>query len=153
MSTLLVQSCSKTKIEADSPVSALDLYSGYFFKIIKKSTRERGEKLELDLCILSAEHGIIDPDEPISPYDRQMDQIRAEELSSEVKKDLKRRIADKRYDRIVINAGKEYRRAIDGFDDDINVETYFIRGEGIGEKGQALKQFLQGEDSVIVEEN
>ena len=153
MSTLLVQSCSKSKIETDTPVSALDLYSGYFFKIIKKATRERGMNSELDLCILSAEHGVIDPDEPISSYDRRMDNNRAEEIGAEVKNDLKRRVVEKRYNRIVINAGKEYRRAIDGFDDNLNVETYVIRGEGIGEKGQTLKRFLRGEESVIVKSN
>lgn len=148
MSTLLVQSCSKSKIEADRPVSALELYSGYFFKIIKKSMRECGEYSNLDLCILSAEHGIIDPEEPISPYDRRMDTRRAKELGPVVRNELKCRITEKQYNRVVINAGKEYRRAINGFDENLNVETYLVQGDGIGSKGHALKQFLRGEEST-----
>ncbi|WP_254863115.1 DUF6884 domain-containing protein [Halovivax gelatinilyticus] len=149
MSTLLVQSCSKSKIEPDKPVSALELYSGYFFKIIKKSMGEGGGYSDCDLCILSAKHGIIDPEEPISPYDRRMDSHRAKELGPKVRNELKNRVTEKQYKRVVINAGKEYRRAIDGFDEGLDVETYLVQGDGIGLKGRSLKQFLQGEESGI----
>ncbi len=35
MSSLLVQGCSKSKNTPEEAVPALELYSGYFFKIIK----------------------------------------------------------------------------------------------------------------------
>lgn len=153
MSTLLVQSCSRSKKEVEEPISAIELYSGYFFKIIKKTRREQGKNPDLDLCILSAKHGLLDPSDRIQPYDQRMDVRRAKELGPKVRAELKRRITEEQYDRIVINAGKDYQLALSGFDTDIDVDTYLIDGDGIGVKGGALKQFLRGDESVIEKAN
>ena len=153
MSTLLVQSCSKSKNEADEPISAIELYSGYFFKIIKKSIREDTENADIDMCILSAKYGIVDPSEQIPAYDHRMDAERAREIGPEVRDELRRRITDNGYKNIVINVGKDYRRALSGFDNGLNVNTYMIEGDGIGMKGKALKQFLRGDQSALERAN
>ena len=149
MSTLLVQSCSKSKKQTSEPISALDLYSGYFFKIIKKSRREGAVNSDIDLCILSAKYGFVKPDEKIATYDRRMDVQRATELGPTMRQELREHISEIGYDRVVINAGREYRKAIDGFDSDLHVNTYHVCGDGLGLKGRSLKKFLRGDESGI----
>lgn len=143
MSSLLVQGCSKSKNEPGKPVPALDLYSGYFFKIIKKAKREGDFNEKIDLCILSAEHGIIDPTDEISWYDRRMDQNRAAELASDVKAELVER-ADG-YDRIIVNVGGSYNRALEGIESMLDVPVCFVEGDGIGYKGSTLKRVVHGD--------
>jgi len=149
MSTLLVQSCSKSKKQTDEPISAIDLYSGYFFKIIKKSIREETVNSDIDVCILSAKYGFVKSDEKITTYDRQMNSERAIELGPTIREDLKNYISQMGYNRIIINAGKEYRKAISGFGDDISADIYEITGDGLGLKGRSLKKFLRGDESGI----
>ena len=149
MSTLLVQSCSKSKKQTSEPIPALNLYSGYFFKIIKKSRREGTVNSDIDVCILSAKYGFVKSDDEIATYDRRMDAQRATELGPTMTKDLHEYISNIGYDRVVINAGKEYRKAIDGFDNELPVDTYCVCGDGLGLKGQSLKKFLRGDESGI----
>ncbi|WP_139171265.1 DUF6884 domain-containing protein [Natronorubrum texcoconense] len=153
MSTLLVQSCSKSKKQTPEPISALDLYSGYFFKIIKKSRREGTVNSDIDIGILSAKYGFVKANEKISAYDRKMDTQRATELGPTMRQQLHQYISNMGYERVVINAGKEYRKAIDGFDNDLSVNTYHVCGDGLGLKGQSLKQFLRGNESGIKRAN
>ncbi len=150
MSTLLVQSCSNSKIETSDPTYAIELYTGYFFKIIKKAMRNDTENADIDIRILSAKYGIIEPKESIRTYDQRMNETRADELQQSVHNDLRQLILENDYDKVVINAGKEYRKALNGFDDELDVDTYEITGNGIGFKGRSLKQFLQGDESGLV---
>ncbi|WP_254425893.1 peroxide stress protein YaaA [Haloprofundus sp. MHR1] len=149
MSLLLVQSCSNSKVEAPGRHPALELYSGYFYKIIKKSIREDEWRSDMELRILSAEHGLLQPDDQISYYDRRMDTKRAEELRPKVVAELRRLITDEEYDRIIVNMGREYRAAIEGFDRGLDVTTEFIKGDGIGYKGQVLKRVIRGDDTAL----
>jgi hypothetical protein len=142
MSSLLVQGCSKSKNEPGKPVPALDLYSGYFFKIIKKAKREGAFNEEIDFCILSAEYGLIDPEDKISWYDRRMDQNRAAELAPEVRSELVERADD--YDRVIVNVGGPYNRALEGVESVLEPPIYFVEGDGIGYKGSVLKRVIRG---------
>lgn len=144
MSVLLVQSCSKSKRDADEAVPPLELYSGYFFKIINKAIREGDFEKQIDLCILSAEHGIVPQNSRISWYDRRMTQARAEELAPDVKKELHDYL-DGAYDDVVINVGGVYRDALQEFVETADCNIYFIEGGGIGEKGHVLKKFIRGD--------
>ena len=105
------------------------------------------------MCILSAKYGIVDPSEQIPAYDHRMDAERAREIGPEVRDELRRRITDNGYKNIVINVGKDYRRALSGFDNGLDVNTYMIEGDGIGTKGKALKQFLRGDQSALERAN
>lgn len=62
MDTLLVQSCTKSKNRPKTASLVLDPYTGYFFKIIKNSMGNAGMNPNIDLCILSGEHELIDAD-------------------------------------------------------------------------------------------
>jgi len=144
MSPLLVQSCSKSKQEPDKPVQALDLYSGFFYNIIKKAKREGEIRSDIDICILSAEHGLIDSDTEIEWYDRRMDSKRAKELAPKVKAEFKRRVEEE-YELVIINAGEAYRKALTGVEDTVNADVHYIEGDGIGYKGHALKRIIRGD--------
>ncbi|MFD1635086.1 DUF6884 domain-containing protein [Haloplanus ruber] len=148
MSMLLVQGCSKSKNQPEEAMSALNLYTGYFFKIIKKAMREDAFDDRVDVCILSAEHGIIDPDAEITWYDRRMDADRAAELAPKVREDLRERITGD-YDRVIINVGSVYRRAIEGVDSSVDADIHYIEGEGIGVKGHILKRVVRGEVEAV----
>jgi len=144
MSTLLVQSCSASKNRVEEPTPAIDVYSGYFFRIIKKATREGELRDDLDICILSAEHGVLDTDEDIEYYDREMDESRALELRESVLRDIRGKVNKNCYSRIVVNMGKPYQEALEGIDQQIDAEVHSIEGDGIGDKGQKLKRFIRG---------
>lgn len=142
MPTLLVQSCSKSKGQPENPVPALELYSGYYFKIIKKAKRENDFDSTIDLCILSAKHGLLDPDVKLTPYDKKMNANRAQELHDDVKQDLKRRIRTGDYEEVIVNMGWHYRTTIQGLDDEVEVPIRFIDGK-LGERGRKLKQEIR----------
>ncbi|GAA1324201.1 hypothetical protein GCM10009647_059560 [Streptomyces sanglieri] len=150
MSSLLVQACSKSKNQPDEAIPALELYSGYFFKIIKKSMREGVFDEEMDICILSAEHGLIDADTEIEWYDRQMDTERAAELAPSVRSQLRETVTNT-YDEVIVNVGGAYREALEGVSDIVESDVYYIEGEGIGHKGHVLKRVVRGEREPLTE--
>lgn len=144
MQTLLIQSCSATKKETQQKIPAIDLYEGYFFKIIKKAKRDLGIRSDMDIMIISAKHGLIEPDKEISYYDVRMDENKARKLNKEVLDDLKQKLTQKKYDKIVCNTGNNYREALAGIEDVIGPEQELevIEGSGIGEKGRILKKLI-----------
>lgn len=148
MSTLLVQSCSAAKNEVTEPTRALDVYDGYFFRIIKKAMREGEFRADLDLYILSAEHGLIGPDAEIVTYDRRMTPDRATELRESVTAELIQRIEQGEYNKVVLNTGLDYEHAIGDITDHTSAKMVKIDGEGIGYKGKELKQFIRLKDST-----
>ncbi|GAB6878236.1 hypothetical protein JCM17823_05100 [Halorubrum gandharaense] len=145
MSSLLVQSCSDTKNELSEPIPALELYDGYFFRIIKKARREDALRSDLDIRILSAKHGIVDVHEEIEYYDQRMTADRADELRPKVIDDLRRIISENEYDRVILNMGKVYKRALTGFERQINIPVHEVEGSGIGDKGKTLKEYVRGD--------
>jgi len=142
MTILLVQSCSKSKNIPDSAIPALELYSGYFFKIIKKAIRERAFRSDIHLVILSAKHGLIDATTEIGWYDQQMDIQRAEELRSEVTATLQEWTTDE-YDKVVVNVGEIYKQSIKRGLAELDIDVHYIQGDGIGVKGSRLKKFIR----------
>lgn len=142
MTMLLVQSCSKSKNTPDSAVPALELYSGYFFKIIKKAIREGEFRSDLDLCILSAKYGLIDATTEIEWYNQRMDAQRAEELQSEIAAALQNRVTEE-YERVLVNVGQLYKRAIEDELSALDVDVQYIEGDGIGMKGSCLKRIIR----------
>jgi len=151
MSHLLLQSCSASKRAVETPTPAFDLYTGYFYKILKKAIREDEMRPNIDIAILSAKYGFLDLDEEIEYYDRRMDASRAQELNEEVLAAVAERTATSGYDRVVINMGETYQSAIEGLSDRIDVPIVAIEGSGIGEKGHGLHEFIRGDDSVVTE--
>lgn len=145
MPSLLVQSCSATKNQVTEPTRALDVYDGYFFRIIKKAKREGAFDSDIDICILSAKYGIIDAEDAIKTYDQRMTPSRAEELRESVTDDIRKRVEEKEYGEVVLNLGKDYLRAVDGLPGRCDVDISTVQGGGIGEKGKQLKRFVRSD--------
>lgn len=151
MSHLLLQSCSASKREVEDALPAFEVYSGYFYKILGKSIRNDEFRPDVDIAILSAKYGILDPDDEIQYYDQRMNHERASELNSLVLDAIAKRVNSADYKRIVINLGQEYQKAIAGLSTRVEVPISKIPGGGIGEKGNALYKFIRGDDSVLLE--
>lgn len=150
MPSLLVQSCSATKKQVTEPTRALDVYDGYFFRIIKKAIREEAFRSDVDICILSAKYGLIDAEDTIITYDQRMTPSRAEELRESVTGDIRKRIEEGEYDEIVLNLGKEYLRAVDNLSGWNGIDISTIDGRGIGSKGRELKRFVRSDTVAAV---
>jgi hypothetical protein len=54
-------SCSQRKHSAKQPVSALELYNGFYYQIIKKLMREGRLTSNIDILIISAKYGLLLP--------------------------------------------------------------------------------------------
>lgn len=101
------------------------------------------------MVILSAEYGIIRPEDEIEYYDRRITSERAKELRDQVLADVERVVRGKDYDEILVNAGKEYAIALEGIEEVVDTKVTHIQGQGIGEKGNDLKyQVLEKNPSV-----
>ena len=150
MSSLLIQSCSATKRDAENPVQALDLYNGYFFKIIKKAVRAGRFSSKFDILIISAKYGVLDPDDEIEYYDQRMDSERARELNAEVVAGIADRVEEHEYERVWINLAKDYLPAVDGVESAVENPVEYIEGSGIGMKGKRLKHLVSNDHSVPV---
>jgi len=151
MPTLLVQGCSKSKKPASEPVEAFELYSGYYYKIIKKAIRHDEFDENIDICILSAEYGLLDIDDKIETYDRKMSRERADELQSDVVPELEARVQNGGYETVIMNLGKTYRRAVAGIDSRVDATIKTIDGS-LGERGHELKNIIRGDTGCLAGE-
>ena len=145
MTTLLVQSCSASKNNVTKPTQAIDVYDGYFFRIIKKAIREGAFRSDIELRILSAEHGILHADDEITNYDRRMTPSRASELREYVTEDLRHCISNGDYETVIMNMGSVYTQAVGNISKQENIDIKHIKGEGIGAKGRQLKQMVRND--------
>lgn len=148
MSLLLIQSCSKSKNRAQEPVQPLELYSGYFFKIIKKAIREGEFQHDIDICVLSAKYGLVDATDQIRHYDRRMNSSRAAQLRPAIRATLEEKIEEEGYEHVICNLGAEYRSAL-GDVTTLPATVEFLEGEGIGHKGHLLKKVVRGDYSQL----
>jgi len=126
----------------------MERYDGYFFRIIKKAIDEGTLRDDIDIVILSAEFGLLDVDDSIPGYDRQMTSKRAGELREDVISSLVSRVRTGEYDTLVVNMAKEYERAIEGIDSQLEIDINRIRGGGIGAKGRKLKHLIRSDYAI-----
>lgn len=81
--------CVKTK--HSGPSAAKDLYKSHLWRC----RRAYAESFGCPWYILSAEHGLLDPDQSICPYDLSLNDLRAKDRrfwSTRVLDELKRRV-------------------------------------------------------------
>jgi len=133
MPTLLVQSCSATKNHVTEPTRAIEVYDGYFFRIIKKQC----ERAHLDQILnfgFSAEHGILCADDEITNYDRRMTPSRASELREYVTEDLRHCISNGDYETAIMNMGSVYTQAFGDISNQNNVDITYIKGMGLEQR-------------------
>lgn len=111
MVSLHLVACVKEK--ASQPMPAADLYRSVWFR----KARAFVERREAPWLVLSAMHGIIDPDDIIAPYDQTLITMRAYERRAWGTRVVEQLI-ERGYDDgapIVILAGARYRDPITGW--------------------------------------
>ena len=150
MTSLLIQSCSATKNEVETPVPALELYDGYFFRIIKKAVRAGRFDRGIDILIISSKYGTVEPDDEIIHYDQRMDTERAAELNDTVVDTIAEKTAENEYGKVWVNLGKDYLPSVDGIEHAVDAPVRYIDGEGIGMKGKRLKHLVSNGQSLPV---
>ncbi|MER5642065.1 DUF6884 domain-containing protein [Kitasatospora sp. NPDC002227] len=86
---LLIAGCSRCKAPERRPLPALERYTGGIAPHLQ--TRFAGHRHARDrIRFLSAEHGLVHADTPLTPYDRQLTISRAEQLRPRVAAQLER---------------------------------------------------------------
>jgi len=142
--TLVVATCVKEKRKGRH--KAKNLYISDLFK----KMRRYAETYDYDWKIISAKHGLINPEDVIDSYeDESLDQFkllhgqRTEDLKT--KKETLRKIIEaqlrpvlKNYERIILMCGKNYRDVIMPLLVEKEVLNYFEGTKGIGEIKQKL---------------
>ncbi|MBM3156557.1 MAG: hypothetical protein FJ004_04655 [Chloroflexi bacterium] len=103
---LLIIACSATKKQTSAPLTALELYDGPAYRVLRKGLNGSGVRPEI--WILSAKHGLIESRFPLLPYDVKMDQENIQELSPEIELFVKRFAPPGKFRKILIWAGKQY---------------------------------------------
>jgi Queuine tRNA-ribosyltransferase len=142
VSELLVLGCSATKRPDAQPLPALLRYDGPWYRDFRKHLRESAWPANLDVAILSAEHGLIGALSPIQNYDRRMTRGRAAELAPSLLPVVD--AWDNRYDGIHLCLGGDYLPALPSrFVED---RAQVFRGP-IGRKRQQLGTYLRGFES------
>ena len=139
MSSLLIMSCSKTKKRLEN-VSAIDLYDGQAYRVIKKSLPDN-----IEILIISAKYGPIRSTEILSYYDQVMTVARAAELRPNVENVIRNVIRNHNPGKIFISLGFPYNLAVSeelmGFLDE-NFYLQVAHGP-IGKRLHQLKVWLE----------
>jgi hypothetical protein len=137
---LLIMACSATKFESEEPIPAIELYDGVNYRLLKKFLREEGMPEGLEVRILSAKHGLIEPNTLIEPYNERLNPTRAGAINADV---LELLATIEGREEVFVNLGKDYLPAIEGIEEVFpNIKIGYARG-GIGVKMKEMKGWLQ----------
>lgn len=143
--SLLILPCSKTKINSNAEIEAINLYDGPFFKLLRKQFREN-KMGNIDVNIISAKYGLINSHSKIHTYDHKMNQKRAKELNQKIVSDFSKIINNgHHYQNLFVNLGKKYLVAFEGYEATIpkNKHLSIIVAEGkIGQRMKLMKDWI-----------
>lgn len=106
-------SCSKSKLTHPAP--ARELYSPSF--VFDRSVRYVEKHCD-EWLVLSAKHGLVDPDAVLEPYDETLSgapKARRDEWAAEVREALQARYEGRKV-KFILMAGRAYSGAVEGLD-------------------------------------
>lgn len=143
-SKLLVVSCSKKKIKVETPTPAIYVYDGPVYKTLRKMGLDFKNENGLDILILSAKHGFIEPMTEITYYDQIMTKDSAEKMRPMLEKQLLDFLSRKEYSEIAVNLGKPYMLAFQKMIPYLSEETKMEFFDGpIGKKLHKTKKWVE----------
>jgi hypothetical protein len=146
---LLILACSKQKRSNSELLPAIERYNGPTFRLVRRYLREQS-LTNLEIYILSAEFGLISQEQLIPDYDRKMTRQRSRELQPEVSEKLKCIFSSKFYQEVCICVGKDYFKALEGYDKIMSYDSKIKVATGaIGKKLVILHQWLYGEPPKV----
>ena len=107
--SLLLMACSQRKTPGMARGRAWDVYDGQLFRILKNLFRERADwKPSLRILIISARHGVLEPDQVIATYDERLTPVLARARGDLWKCPLRRQVTARCYRAVHVNLGKIY---------------------------------------------
>jgi hypothetical protein len=144
---LLILACSERKARFTEPIPAWHLYDGNLFRICKALLARGAWPGDVGVRILSAEHGLIRPDTPISWYDTRMTPDRARQLRGWAS-ELHLAAFEEEAGEVYLAMGETYRLAVDG----ILRKVRIVDGGGqVGEMQAKLKDWLGDRPPVVAD--
>ena len=133
-------SCVKAKLPTPAPAG--DLYTSQLFRGLRRYATTHSDRW----FILSAEYGLLRPDEVVAPYERTLNRMRSHERrdwADRVERQLLESLP--RDAEVLILAGKRYREHIDPF---LRANGFVVsvplEGLAIGKQLQWLKRSAGG---------
>lgn len=105
---LLIVGCSKTKKMYKGRAMAINVYNGPLFKMIKKHVHDFSNEDGLDIMILSAKYGLVEPYKTIPHYDQTMTYEQALFLQEKNVNKIRELNDVKKYSKILINLSGNY---------------------------------------------
>lgn len=141
---LLILACSQRKRPEPGLLPAIDRYDGPSFRVLRKFLRESSlEAQSLDICILSAEFGLIASDQEIPNYDRKMTREQAQDLHPSVIAELQHRIKVTSHTELLVSVGQNYLKALSGYEVvvPLSVTSRMTTG-GLGKRLSELHDWL-----------
>lgn len=108
----MILSCSDRKHPFAYAATAWQLYDGVAYRMLKKLQREREFPADVDIAIISAKHGLIEPERAIRKYNVKMDMDRAFRQLPVNTKRLAAFLARTDYREIYLHCGVVYKAAV-----------------------------------------
>jgi basic membrane lipoprotein Med (substrate-binding protein (PBP1-ABC) superfamily) len=147
MSTIVLLSCTKSKL--DKPSQAQDLYSA---SPTFKKTLEYGKSLKPDkMYILSAKHYLVPLTKVLAPYDKTLKEMPKEEKEAwgeKVYQQMKARGINPEKDHFIFLTGAEYMKPLLKYIPENNVEKP-MEGKRMGERMKWLNQQIQSINEIV----
>lgn len=140
---LLILSCSQRKRSDLGLLPAIERYDGGHFRLLRKARREGRWPENLDMLILSAKHGLIDPSTPIASYEQRMTHSRAKELKTQIVQALQTYAGQNAYCEVYVDLGQIYQSAIEGLVQWFNGSRVIYAEGRVGERLARLKEWLR----------
>lgn len=147
MATIVLLSCSKSKLDHAAPAQELYSASPMF-----KKTLEYGKSLKPDkMYILSAKHHLVPLNKKLAPYDKTLKEMPADEKEAwgeEVAKQMKSSGIDLKNDEFIFLTGNEYSKPLLKY---ISPDHIFkpMEGKRFGQRLSWLNSQIQNVKEVI----
>ncbi|MBB1634957.1 hypothetical protein A9975_29380 [Cupriavidus sp. UME77] len=151
---LVLMACSATKL--DHPAPAIDLYRGVMYETFRAHVPADAQP---QVIILSAQHGFIQPDAEIAPYDARMTADRAEIMVSDLSTAMAGAVWPDQVGPVFLAGGMHYRRVMRAAVERLarqvgagSAPTIMETSGGIGMQRSQLGQYLDGLGNELSEE-
>ena len=140
---LLIISCSNSKNHQEGLIPAIRRYTGAWYGVINKLKREGKFPSNVDVLIISAKYGLIRLNDLIEDYNWKMDVSRAKELNESVIEKLKVILIKTDYESVLINMGRDYMEAMQGFEGVmLPLHKAFVLKGRIGYRKKEMRNWL-----------
>lgn len=140
---LLIVGCSQRKRTDSGLLLAIERYNGVNFQILRKARRGGYWPENLDVLIVSAKYGLLEPEMKIERYDLKMTKKRAVELRPLIVPALVQKAKVASYAEVFVNIGKNYLSAIEGWENALDPGITVIYASGsIGQRAAQMRQWL-----------